>query len=99
MHSPGKPARPSAAVNVAGGGATGTSPSCAEATHGERADFGDAVEVAVDVDDAEAVVEGGLGDEQVGDGGAMPHAVMVGEVALQGQGPVEDVGGGGHDVE
>src|SRR5215207_6350257 len=41
--------------------------------------------------DAELVIQRGLGNEQVGDGRPMPHAVMVGEVALQPQCAFEDV--------
>jgi hypothetical protein len=70
-----------------------------EAADGDLADFGDAVEVPVDVNDAELVVDCGLGDEKVGDGGAVPHAVVVDEVALELQGAVQDVRRGGDCLE
>ena len=37
------------------------------------------------------MVQRGLGDEQIGDGGAMPHAVVVREICLEPQRPVQDV--------
>lgn len=37
------------------------------------------------------VGQGHLGDQQVGDGYSMPHVVAVGQVTLQGEGPLERV--------
>src|SRR5262245_9222359 len=51
------------------------------------------------MDDTEIVVERRLGDEEVGDRHAMPHAVMMGEVALQPQRPFEDVRRRGNNLE
>lgn len=63
----------------------------AESADWQAADLSDALEVAVDVDDAESMMDGGLSDEQIRDGGAMPHPMVMGECALQGQRPLEDV--------
>ena len=70
-----------------------------EPSHYERAHFGDPREVAVDVDDAEVVIQGRFGDEEVRNGDAMPQPVMVGEVPLEAQGSFEDIGRGGNDDE
>lgn len=58
----------------------------------ERSDLRDPLVVAIDVDDTEAVVQGGLGDQQVGNRGAMPHAVVVCQVSLQVERTIEDIG-------
>ena len=57
----------------------------------ERSDLRDPLEVAIDVDDTEPVVQGGLGDQQVGNRGAMPHAVVVRQVSLEVERTVEDI--------
>jgi hypothetical protein len=62
-------------------------------------DLGDSREVPVDVHYTEPVMQSRLGDQQVGDGGAMPHPVMMSEVSLEFQGALEDVGRCGHDPE
>ncbi len=49
--------------------------------------------------DTELVVYRGLGDEQGGDQGAVPHAMVVHEVTLQLQRTVEDVGRCGENLE
>ena len=49
--------------------------------------------------DTELVVHRGLGDEQVGDRGAVPHAMVVREVVLQLQRTIEDVGWCGDNLE
>jgi hypothetical protein len=54
-----------------------------EPSHHERTHLGDPREVAVDVDDAEVVVQRGLGDEEVGNVDAMPQLVMVSEITLE----------------
>jgi len=71
----------------------------AEVANVERPNSGNAIEVAVDVDDTEPVVQSGLGDQQVGNGYPMPHAVVMSEVSLQGKGAIEDVGWGRDDHE
>jgi hypothetical protein len=43
------------------------------------------------MDDPQAVVQGSLGDQEVRDRSAVPHAVTVRELALQVQSPVEEV--------
>jgi hypothetical protein len=65
----------------------------------ERADFGDALEVAIDVNDAEPVVQGRAGDEQIWNRRSVPHAVVMSQVALQGQGSLEQVGWRRDDLE
>jgi hypothetical protein len=55
----------------------------AEPSYHERTHLRDPLVVAVDVQDAEAVVHRGLGDQQVRDRRAMPHPMVVGEVALE----------------
>lgn len=50
----------------------------AEAAHNQRPHLGDALEIAVDVDDAEPVVERRAGDEQIRDRRAVPHPVVMG---------------------
>ena len=54
--------------------------------------FGYTIKVAVDMHDAHSVVERGLGDEEVRDGRAVPHAVVVRQVLLESERSVEDVG-------
>lgn len=63
----------------------------AESADSKAADLSDALEVAVDVDDAESMMDRGLSDDQIRDGGAMPHPMVMGECALQSQRPLEDV--------
>jgi hypothetical protein len=41
--------------------------------------------------DAEVVVQCGLRDEEIRDRRAVPHAVVMGQVALEVQGTIEDV--------
>jgi hypothetical protein len=67
------------------------SPSSSEASHDERADLGDPLVVAIDMDDAEVVMECGLGDEEIRERRAMPHPVVVGEVELNLESELEDV--------
>jgi hypothetical protein len=71
----------------------------AEPAHRERAHLGDAVKIAVDVDDAEVMIERRFGDEEVGDGNAMPQPMMVRKVALESKGSIEDVYWGRHELE
>jgi hypothetical protein len=71
----------------------------AEPAAGERSHLGDPVEIAVDMHDTELVVHCGLGDEQVGDWGAVSHVMVVREVALQPQRTVKDVGRCGDNLE
>ncbi len=54
-----------------------------QTTDGKRPNFRDPVESAIDVNHAQTVVESGLGDEEVGDRGPMPHAVVMREVVLK----------------
>src|SRR5688572_21729771 len=51
------------------------------------------------MNDAEAVMKGYAGDEEVGDRNSMPQPVMVGEISLQIEGSLEDVGGGGNELK
>ena len=51
----------------------------------------DEVEVVVGVDDADVVVKGRDGDEQVRDRSSMPQAAVVGEVALEVLGGDENI--------
>jgi hypothetical protein len=67
--------------------------------HDEGTDLGDPFEVAVDVDDAEVMVERRLGDEQIGDRDAVPHPMVMREVTLQPQRSFENVRWGGSDPE
>lgn len=53
-----------------------------EAAHDKRANLGDAVEIGVDVHHAQSVMERCDRNQEVGDGRAMPHAMVMGEVAL-----------------
>jgi hypothetical protein len=75
-------------------GAASPEPSYSQWPH-----LGNPVEVTVHVKDAELVVQGSLGDEQVGDRRAVPHPVMVSEIALQSQGALEDVRWRGNRLE
>src|SRR5438445_605453 len=45
------------------------------------------------MDDAQAVVQRGLGDQEVRNRRAVPHAVVTGELTLQRQRPPEQTGG------
>lgn len=49
----------------------------------EGTDLSDSVVVAVYVDDAKAVMKGGLCDQQVGDWDPVPHAVVESQIELQ----------------
>ena len=64
----------------------------AQAARGERSNLRDPLVVGVDVHDAEAVMERGLRDQEVGDRGAMPEPVVMGEVVLEREPSFEDVG-------
>lgn len=66
---------------------------------GQRPNLGDPVEVTVHMDHPELVVHRGLGDEQVWDGRAVPHAVVMREIPLQDQSTVEEVGRRRDDLE
>jgi len=50
--------------------------------------------MTVGVDDAEPVVQGRFGDQKVRDRRSMPHAVVMRQVALQRQCPLEEIVGG-----
>src|SRR4051812_19143831 len=50
------------------------------------------------MDDAEIVVESSLRNEEIKDRYAMPHAVMMGKIALQLQRAFEDVRRSGNDL-
>jgi len=54
-----------------------------QTTDGERPNFRDPVKIAIDMNHAQTVVEGGLGDQEVGDRGPMPHPVVMREVVLK----------------
>jgi hypothetical protein len=73
--------------------------SSAKPSHQERSHLRDPFEVAVYVQDAETVLQSGLGDEEIGNGCAMPHPVMVGKVALKPKCTIEDVRWGSSDFE
>src|SRR5205807_1484257 len=62
-----------------------------EPSNPKGTNLGNPLVVPVDVDDAESMVKRRLGDEQVGDGCAVPHPMVTGEVPLQTEGAVEDV--------
>ena len=51
--------------------------------HGEWADLRDSLEVAVDVNDAEPVVQGRASDEEIRDRRSVPHAVVVSQIPLE----------------
>jgi hypothetical protein len=53
--------------------------------------LGDSLEIPIDVDHPQAVLQGDLGDQEVGDWRAVPHAVVMGKVSLEAQRPVEKV--------
>ena len=67
----------------------------AKASRGEQTHLGDPFVVPIHVDDAETVMERRLGDEKVGDRRSVPEAVVVGQIPLQRERAVEDVGWGG----
>lgn len=48
-----------------------------QATDFQRADFGDSFVVAIDVHDTKTMMQRRLGDQQIGDGCAVPHSLMV----------------------
>jgi hypothetical protein len=68
-----------------------------ETAHDKRTHLGDAIEVGVDVHHAQAVMKRCCRDQQVGDGRAMPHAMVMCEIALQAEPEIEHVGGRVHD--
>ena len=68
-------------------------------SNGETANLGYTVEVCIYMHDAEPVVEGGLGYEEIGNRDSMPHAVMVGQVPLEPKGSIEHVRWGRYDFE
>jgi len=59
-----------------------------QTTDGKRPNFRDPVEIPIDMNHAQIVVESGLGDEEVGDRGPMPHSVVMREVVLKAKRPV-----------
>jgi hypothetical protein len=59
-----------------------TYPVSAQAADGQRSNFSNSFVVSVNVNNAEFVVQGRLGDQQIGDGSSVPHSVMVCEIAL-----------------
>ena len=54
-----------------------------KSSHDEGTHFGNACEVTVEMHDAEITAERDFGDEEIGDRDAMPHPVVMGQIALQ----------------
>ena len=52
----------------------------------------DSLEVAVYVNDAESVVQGGASDEEIRDRRSVPHALMVSQIPLEIVSALEQVG-------
>jgi hypothetical protein len=77
----------------------GLSAGWTQAANDQGTNFRNAIEVTVDVDHAHAMVERGLGDEEIGDRRPVPHAVVVREVLLEPQCPIENVVRWGHDLK
>ena len=73
--------------------------SLGQPAYGEWADLRDSLEVAVDVNDAESVVQGRASDEEIRDGRSVPHAVMVSQIPLEIVSAFEQVGRCGDDLE
>lgn len=71
----------------------------AQSSHNELTHFRDPFVVPVDVDDAESMVQRRLGDQQIGNRCAMPHAVVMREILLKTQRTLEDVGWSGDNLE
>ncbi|MHB2024182.1 MAG: hypothetical protein ACYCO3_12770 [Mycobacteriales bacterium] len=61
----------------------GSSRWLSESAHCQWPHFGDPLIVLVDVPDAESVVQGGFGDEQVGDRDPVSHPVMMRQILLE----------------
>src|SRR5215467_10438250 len=74
-------------------------PSSGESPNDEGTYLRDSLVIPVDVDDPQAMVDSGHSDQEVGDRGAVPHAVVMGQVLLQAKGPVEKVRRRGDDPE
>ena len=55
----------------------------------ERANLGDSLVITVNVHDTQFIVQCSLGDHEIGNCNAVPHAVVVGEITLQDLGPIQ----------
>jgi len=71
----------------------------AEAADSKGPDFGDAGIVAVDVHNPKPMMDSRFSDQQVWDRGAVPHSVVMSEVALEHERPLQQVMWSGHDLE
>ncbi len=93
------PVRAAAARNTRS--AAGAEPilQCTQPAYQQRTDLRNAVKVAVNVHYPHPVVEGCFGDEQVGNRGSVPHSMMMGEVVLKPERPVEKVSRRRNDLE
>jgi len=61
----------------------GSAPRSAHSQHRKAAHLGDALEITVDVDDAESMMQRRFCDQQVRYRYSVPQPVMMGEVALK----------------
>lgn len=62
-----------------------------QAAHHKRTNFRYPIKVTVEVDHPHAMVKCSLGDEEIGDRGPVPHAVMMREVLLEPKCSREDI--------
>ena len=70
-----------------------------QAVYNERPNFGDAFKIGIHGHYAQTVVQRGLSDQQVRDGDAMPHSVVMCEISLQAKCSVEDVNRRSNDLK
>ena len=75
------------------------SPELHQPAHGEGADLGYSLKVAVDVNDAEPVVQGCASNEEIWDRRSVPHPMVVSQVPLEIERALEQVGRHGADLE
>jgi hypothetical protein len=61
--------------------------------------LGDSLEIPIDVNHPQAVLQGYLGDQEVGDWRTVPHAVVMGKISLEAQRPVEKIRRRSNDLE
>jgi hypothetical protein len=63
-----------------------------EAASGEGSNLGDALIVPVDVHDPQLVMKSYFSDQQIGDRCAVPHPMVMCEVALESERPFQQIG-------
>ena len=68
-------------------------------SHDQRTHFRDALVITIDMNDTKSMMQRRARDQQIGNGSAMPHSVMVRQVALQFSGAIENIRWRRNDLE